>query len=117
MTAITTYRFYKTKDGSWFIDLPEWTGPPGELQMVAGADDFLDELSAGKDEVSIEISPTPVEGFDTLELQSEQTYGGADYVLKNYQNQPVNKKMWLCDVTKFIFNNFPEAIYFKKLTT
>ncbi len=33
---IQKHRFSRTNNGSWFIDLPDWTGPIGELQMVAG---------------------------------------------------------------------------------
>ena len=38
------YRFNK-EDGKWYIDLPDWTGTKGELQMVGGADTLLDHLS------------------------------------------------------------------------
>jgi hypothetical protein len=33
-----TFRFYKTGDGKWYIDLPEWDGSIDDLQMVDGAD-------------------------------------------------------------------------------
>jgi hypothetical protein len=111
--AVKRYRFYKTNNGSWFVDLPEWTGAPGELQMVAGTDDFLEEVSNGSPEVVVEIATKPIKGFEMLKLVNKQEYGGADYVLSKYQNHEVNKKMWLCDVTNFVFNNFPEEIYFK----
>ena len=53
---IQKHRFYRTNNGSWFIDLTDWTGPIGELQMVAGADTLPDELSDGKNEVFLEVS-------------------------------------------------------------
>ena len=44
-----TFRFYKDEIG-WFVDLPEWTGEKWELQMVAGADLFLEMINSGDDE-------------------------------------------------------------------
>ena len=34
-------KFNKEAD-RWYIDLPDWTGTKGELEMVAGADTLLD---------------------------------------------------------------------------
>lgn len=81
--------------------------------MVAGADTLLDTLSNGKNEVLVDISTEPKEGFETLKLTEKKAFGGADYLLETYQNKKVNHEMWLCDVTKFVFSNFPEKIYFK----
>ena len=38
------YTFNK-EQGCWYIDLPNWEGTKGELQMVGGADTLLDRLS------------------------------------------------------------------------
>ena len=43
-------KFNKEAD-RWYIDLPDWTGTKGELEMVAGADTLLDELDLDKDNV------------------------------------------------------------------
>ena len=43
------FRFYRDDIG-WFVDLPEWEGERWELQMVMGADSFLDVLSQGENE-------------------------------------------------------------------
>jgi hypothetical protein len=112
---IEKHRFYKTSEGSWYIDLPNWTGPKGELQMVAGADTLLDEISAGKDEVALEVSVSPQRGFDVIEKVTNKIWGGADYKLISYHGEEVNKELWLCDVTRFVFNDFPDYIYFKKV--
>jgi hypothetical protein len=80
-----TYRFYKTPGGSWYIDLPEWTGALAELQMVAGADTLLDELSGGNNEVFVEIALHPINGFDELQLVTKSSFGGADYIFEKLQ--------------------------------
>jgi hypothetical protein len=113
-----TYRFYKD-DSGWFIDLPEWKGEKWELQMVMGADKFCDIMSEGKSEISVTLSKEPFDGSETLQFQElgrleGPEYGeGSWYFLQEYQENQVGLKMWLCDVTKFIFGDFPQKIYFK----
>ena len=112
------YRFYKDEYG-WFIDLPGWEGEKYDLQMVAGADTFLDLLSQGENDVYVTLSTEP---FDDCEVLLFEHYGrleawelgeGAWYVLSTYKGQHYDLKMWLCDVTKFVFGNLPDKIYFK----
>jgi hypothetical protein len=41
-------------------------------------------------------------------------YGeGAWYVMEEYAGLRFGLSMWLCDVTKFVFGDFPLKIYFK----
>jgi hypothetical protein len=112
---IQKHRFYKTTEGTWYIDLPDWRGSKGELQMVAGADTLLDEISDGKDDVTLEVSISPQPGFDIMQKVDNKMWGGADYKLILYHNHAVEKELWLCDVTTFVFNDFPDYIYFKKI--
>jgi hypothetical protein len=111
------YRFYKD-DYGWFIDIPEWEGEKWDLQMVMGADVFCDILSQGENEIYITLSVEPFDGchqlnFTNLGRIEGPEYGeGAWYSLKNYHNiEHIN--MWLCDVTKFVFGDFPNRIYFR----
>ena len=100
------HRFYKTKENRWYIDLPKWEGSIADLEMVAGADNMLDELSLNGDEVILDLSIED-KGIDYSILEFQQlTSGGADYTWGN-------KIIWLCDVTKFVFGGFPGRIYFK----
>jgi hypothetical protein len=114
------YRFYKDEQG-WFIDLPDWEGELCDLQMVAGADTFLDLLSQGENETYLILSNEPFENCEMLKfehygrLESWEFGEGAWYRLKTYQGQPHDLKMWLCDVTKFLFGDLPDKIYFKLL--
>lgn len=112
------YRFYKDEYG-WFIDLPGWDGEKADLQMVMGADDFLELLAQGEPDVYVTLSITPFEGCDVLELvhlgrlEGPELGEGAWYVLDQYVDLPFSLKMWLCDVTKFVFGSFPSKIYFR----
>lgn len=59
------FKFYRDKTPigrkAWYVDLPEFKGPKAELEMVAGADDFL-EMVAG-------YSPAKREVFLTIGLE------------------------------------------------
>ena len=113
-----SYRFYKDEYG-WFIDLPEWEGEKSDLQMVMGADVFCDMLSQGKNEVVITLSTEPFDGCDQLDflylgrLEGPEYGEGAWYELERYADVQLNVTMWLCDVTKYVFGDFPKQIYFK----
>jgi hypothetical protein len=113
-----TFRFYKNTIG-WFVDLPEWTGEQWELQMVMGADIFLDILTQGEEEIYLTLSVEPFEGSYELNflhlgnLEGPEYGEGAWYSMRQYMGLDFNLKMWLCDVTKFIFGDFPKTIYFR----
>ena len=112
------YRFYKDEDG-WFIDLPEWEGGKWDLQMVSGADTFLDILSQGQNEIQLFLSKEPFEKCEVLDflylgrLEGPEIGTGAWYVLDRYADVEFNLTMWLCDVTKHVFSDFPKQIYFR----
>ena len=111
--------FYK-EDNKWYVDLDEWEGDEADLQMVAGADHFLDILSEGDDEVWVQLWTKKFIGADVLtfirpgDLEGMEMGTGAWYTLKSYRGIPYDLTMWLCDVTKFVFKEFPKEIYFKK---
>ena len=113
-----TFKFYRDEIG-WFVDLPEWEGEKWELQMVMGADSFLDILSQGENEVFVTLSTEPFNNCEELSFQhlgaieGPEIGEGAWYILNQYLGIDFNLKMWLCDVTKFVFGNFPKNIYFK----
>jgi hypothetical protein len=106
----TRFTFYKEPHGTWYIDLPDYPGPKGDLAMVAGADDMLDYLAKGKKRVEVEMSEQPFEGALALERTKMGEPGGGAYY------KPVNhhiESVWLCDVTLFALGKFPEKIYFR----
>lgn len=115
-----SFRFYKEDSGRWYVDLPEWEGSKDELEMVAGADAFLEILSQGEIEVNVILSVTDFDGSDKLQLikpgrlEGWELGEGSWYKLDSYIGISYDLEMWLCDVTKFVFGGFPETIYFKK---
>lgn len=102
------------KEGSkWYIDYPQWEGDKEELEMVAGADILLDHLSNNEDAVSLFVSEEPIDNSIILK-KKYNINGGADY-------KPVNTDVvygvWLCHVTKFVFNGImPDYLYIKSIT-
>lgn len=104
--------FRKTNNTEWYIVLPDYPGDISDLQMVCGADTFLDLLSEGDDNVTLTVSLTPFDFSDTLEkVRDDADLGGAHYILNKY-NQTY--EMWLCAVTEFVLGYMPEKIYFTK---
>jgi len=101
----------------WFAEIPEWEGSRADLQMVMGADVFLDLLCQGEWDVWLTLSDEKMKGWggDPEELhliREDEEIGGGYYTLKTYKGIEFNLEMWLCDVTKFIFGRMPETIYF-----
>lgn len=113
---MNTFRFYKESTGEWYVDLPEYPGPKADLQMVAGADTFLDKLAGKSNIVSLTVSEEPFEGSEQLKLIKEygSDIGGGDYILETYQGEEINHLMWLCAVIRHVFGRMPEVIYLKK---
>ena len=110
-----TFKFYKENTGRWYVDLPEWEGEKAELEMVSGADTFLEILSQGEQTVNVTLSTVLFNGSDVLELQREDEHiGGGWYLLLNYVGIPYELEMWLCEVTRFVFGELPKNIYFCK---
>jgi hypothetical protein len=116
MKMMKELKFYRTDEGAWFVDLPAYVeggGDPAELQMVAGADDFLDVLSGGKDVVILQISEQKIGAVnDVLKRVDEiPTFAG-----RYYMDMESDTLMWLCNVTLWVFGGrFPEHIWYKKL--
>lgn len=113
-----SFKFYKTDD-SWFVDLPEWEGERWELEMVMGADTFLDILSQGESEVFVTLSQDYFEGSEVLQytklgrLEGPELGEGAWYFLNEYQGISYTLELWLCHVTTFVFGDYPNRIYFR----
>lgn len=109
------FRFYKVANGDWYIDLPEWKGKLEDLQMVQGADEWLDLVStADKVELTIADDIFDEAHYLTLiRLGEPNLGGGGNYFLERYEEREVKLKIWLCEIVVFIFNQYPQRIYFK----
>lgn len=106
------FRFYKESDGTWFVDLPNYRGLKGDLEMVDGADTMLEIFANEGTECIMTASEEPFEGADTLELV-KNACGGGDYILKTFQGEIVDHELWLCSVIKFVYKKVPEKLYIK----
>lgn len=108
-----TFRFYKTPENRWYIDLPEWQDDIAALEMVLGADTMLDKVSEYTNECFIDMSDAPFDGADTIKLieNLQQSIGGGNYLMETFRGTAVNQEMWLCEVTEYVFGGLPELIY------
>lgn len=118
------YRFYKNELG-WFIDLKWFPFNKAWLAMVAGADVLLDVLSKGKDEVTLEVSTSPIL-YSTGVLEKEDNedikgiFQGRVYESKHIKinsclGSPSSRHniLWLCPATLWVFLKYPKKIYYK----
>jgi hypothetical protein len=112
VNMIREFKFYKD-EGGWFVDLPEWEGTKADLAMVSGADTMLDIISQGDNDIQVLLSTEEFDGSNRLEFlrESPEIGEGSWYLMKTYKGIEYDLELWLCDVTKFVFGNFPKNIY------
>ena len=113
------YRFYKNELG-WSIDIPKFPFNKAWLAMIAGADDLLDILSEGNDEVYLEIGTKKVDNYTDVLLRTTKLglLNGAIYKTEsiNIPFEDLGKNsLWLCPATLWVFWRYPEKIYFRVL--
>lgn len=103
--------FEKWENGRWFVVLPDYDGDQEDLEMVDGADTFLDYLTEDGLYVTVDVSLEDT-GDDAiiLKLAAHDAIGGTYEV----ENLPEFKyDVWLCNVVHFLFGEHPDMIYFK----
>jgi hypothetical protein len=113
-----TFEFYKNEKDEWYLNLPEWKGDPEDLQMVEGADKWLDLVSNNASTVKLTLSDEQfdsAEALTLLRIREDNLGGGGIYFLETYRDKNVDLKLWLCEVTSFVFKTIPQKIYFNKL--
>jgi len=105
--------FYKESNGDWYVDLPEWEGSKSDLQMVEGADTMLEYMAEGNNIVWTHLSDEHFVGSEEMKFirTADEVGNGAYYKLETYKGINIDLEMWLCDVTKFVFGDFPKSIY------
>lgn len=128
--------FNREEGNRWFVDFPNWPWKKGNLEMVCGADRFLDLLSEGKDRVTIivkatsermdeaEFQPLMQDGWHELVQTQSSLTGGATYTVRGnmdaqfVRQNPVTgesmpRTLWLCPVTLFVVGRYPKYFYVK----
>lgn len=108
-------RFYKEMSKNWYADIPSWTGRKSALRMISGADDLLDIITKGRDEVYLHFSETKIENSDVLYFKKKSWINGVTYKLKKFEGRNQNLNVWLCNVTLHVLGKFPKRIYFKEV--
>jgi hypothetical protein len=112
-------KFYKTAEGKWYIYLPEYLDAGGsieELEMILGADVFLDEFNDGTNTVWLNIGTERFnETCEKLYRSQTEISGGWVYLYPKSPYVGDIVSLWLCGVTAFVFNGeFPLIIYFEQ---
>lgn len=126
--------FVKEQNGLWYADLPEFLerglGTKSNLLMVDGADSLLDIIACYTNYTKLKLDVTEFEGFDAVldkinigknqELLDQIGHAtveyGAYYLVKDYQGDTINHRLWLCPVTEYVFGGcYPDQIFFQKL--
>ena len=105
--------------GKWFVHLPDYPGHYSDLEMVLGTDvmcDMIDTYNIGHITVIVDTEPSENQ-FTTTEYTldfinstkgSDGEQDGALYKLKE-----LDWDVWLCNVTKYVFGEFPATIYIR----
>jgi hypothetical protein len=100
--------------GRWYAQLPDYDGDPWDLEMVEGADVLCDMLDSNNGIINATLSTEP---FDDLIVPSSEctldfiNSTGTDGV--NYRCREYKLDVWLCNVTQYVFGEFPLTIYIR----
>ncbi len=102
--------FEKWEDGRWFVVLPAYDGDQEDLEMVGGADTFLDFLTEDGLYVNVDVSLEDMGNNPICLTLMEHDEIGGTYNVENYEG--FNQCVWLCNVVHYIFGEHPENLYF-----
>lgn len=99
---------FKKVNNEWYSDIKNWPKAyEANQQMVAGADILLEKLSQGKNYITLQIKKESFPNSIHLSKIYEDSWGGT------YESNELDHTVWLCNVTKFVFGEHPQNIYFK----
>ncbi len=109
------FTFEKEESNRWFVILPEWDADKESLEMVLGADTFLDEISNYGDRVTLLIDTEKQDGWQTLDkIMFDESTQGAYY---STDGSLKVQTIWLCEVLEYIYNEYPQTLYYQKTKT
>ena len=100
-------------DNRWYVVFDDYEGSSEDLEMVDGADVFLDCITTDGLYASIELFDNePTTGScSVLRLIDHDDYG-ATYQVENCEY--FDRTVWLCNVTHLFFGGeHPEMVYFR----
>jgi hypothetical protein len=100
-------KFYKEAE-RWYADIPNVSKE--DCEMVLGADDLLERLSMGFNNVIVQFSTCENENnVYSYNLIEHDDYGGT------YQNIKNGEQFWLCNVTHDVCGEHPEKLFINKI--
>ncbi len=94
----------------WYVVFSEYEGDYADLEMVEGADEFIDMLSDDGLYLTLDVNleEPSIGDYFTLEIEAHDE-DGAFYNVKNCNK--FSGTIWLCNVVHEFFGNHPEIIY------
>ena len=99
-TALTIHAFKHEVDGWMFNMLPvTW-----HEQLFFG--DVLDQLAAGGNKLTLQISATPQDSWEAIHHLTDDAWGGGS--VWHWHGQ----ELWLCSWLKWFFWQQPETLWF-----
>jgi hypothetical protein len=110
---------FTKENGTWYINFSDSIDnqqPQHNLTLVEGSETMLNLLSNNCEQVTVALDTEPFDNADVLELiQLCQPFlDGGIYYMHRYAGQPIDYKIWLCDVPKYAFGSIPERIYVRR---
>lgn len=97
----------------WFCEVPNWISSIDDLEMVDGADEFIEHLANGYEIVIADLTNYPIPEPDYVWEKISDDAFGATYKEKLSSWQ---RTMWLCPVTIHVFEEYPETIWVKNIS-
>lgn len=104
--------FNKEADNCWYVDIP-YPFSHANLQMVAGADRFLETLARGGRRVTVEFCD---HSFDGFEHEWHAVPGHESFGCTYDVTSPLySGTAWLCPITIYVLGHFPKDIYIRQV--
>ncbi len=84
--------------------------------MYPSAEEWLNKIGGGKDDIIITVSTDSFSGAEALwRHEFEGLIRGTKYIAKTYHGVEVNHQVLLCPVTVYVFGKYPKVIYYRVL--
>ena len=95
----------------WFIDIM-WEGSVDDLEMVGNANTLLTTYNSNGLIMETEVSTIEIEDYDIhLTLNNIENHGAVYQV----HSERFNGDIWLCNVTQYVFGDYPRHLFVKIL--
>lgn len=95
----------------WFVQLPYYPGDPTDLIMVKGADTLCEMLDTeNRNTITVLVSDSEQDCPNCWHKHVLQYIGPVDNEVM-YELQGLKLLVRLCEVTKYVFGDFPKTIY------